>query len=64
MRTVNVPDGMKELFAKAEEVVSRFFSERVHDPTRGTIEIHGERYVLIRGAALSVEFFNQGGHRQ
>lgn len=58
MRTVNVPDGMKELFAKAEEVVSRFFSERVDDPTRGTIEIHGERYVLIRGAALSVEFFD------
>jgi signal transduction histidine kinase/CheY-like chemotaxis protein/predicted hydrocarbon binding protein len=58
MRTVRVPDGMSELFARAEEVVSRFFSERVDDPTRGTIQIHGERYVLVRAAALSVEFFD------
>ena len=58
MRTVRVPDGMSELFARAEEVVSRFFSERVDDPTRGTIQIHGERYVLLRAAALSVEFFD------
>ena len=58
MKTVRVPDGMSELFARAEEVVSRFFSERVDDPTRGTIQIHGERYVLLRAAALSVEFFD------
>ena len=58
MKTVSVPESMQELFAKAEEVVSRFFSERVDDPGRGTIEIHGERYVLLRGAALSVEFFD------
>jgi signal transduction histidine kinase len=49
---------MADLFAKAEEVVSRFFRDRVDDPTRGTIDIHGERYLLIRGAALSVEFFD------
>jgi signal transduction histidine kinase/CheY-like chemotaxis protein len=49
---------MAGLFAKAEEVVSRFFRDRVDDPTRGTIDIHGERYLLIRGAALSVEFFD------
>jgi signal transduction histidine kinase/CheY-like chemotaxis protein len=49
---------MQGLFAAAEEVVSRFFRERVDDPGRGTIEIHGERYVLLRGAALSVEFFD------
>lgn len=58
MRTVNVPEGMQDLFAKAEEVVSRFFAERADDPTHGTIDIHGERYVLIRGAALSIEFFD------
>lgn len=58
MKTVNVPEAMAELFAKAEEVVSRFFKERVDDPSRGTIEIHGERYLLIRGAALSLEFFD------
>jgi two-component system cell cycle sensor histidine kinase/response regulator CckA len=58
VKTVNVPESMKGVFARAEEVVARFFRERVDDPARGTIEIHGERYVLLRGAALSVEFFD------
>ena len=42
---------MQGLFAAAEEVVSRFFSERIDDPGHGTIEIRGERYVLLRAAA-------------
>ena len=58
MKTVTVPPPMQALFARAEEVVSRFFRERIDDPSRGTIEIHGERYVLVRAAALSVEFFD------
>ena len=58
MKTVSVPESMQDLFAAAEEVVSRFFRERVDDPGHGTIEIHGERYVLVRAAALSVEFFD------
>src|SRR5678815_1363573 len=48
---------MEELFERAEEVVSRYFRDRVDDPTRGTIEVFGERYVLVRAASLSVEFF-------
>ena len=58
LRTVRVPEGVEGIFARAEEVVSRFFSERTDDPTRGTIEIYGERYVLVRAASLSVEFFD------
>jgi len=58
MKTVRVPEAMQGLFATAEQLVSRFFSERVDDPAHGTIEIHGERYVLVRAAALSVEFFD------
>jgi two-component system cell cycle sensor histidine kinase/response regulator CckA len=58
VKTVSVPEPMQGLFAKAEEVVSRFFRDRVDDPAHGTIEIHGERYVLLRAAALSVEFFD------
>jgi signal transduction histidine kinase len=58
MKTVRVPEAMQGLFATAEKLVSRFFRERVDDPAHGTIEIHGERYVLVRGAALSVEFFD------
>src|SRR5262245_39607295 len=57
LNTVRVPPKMEALFHRAEEIVSRFFSERRDDRTRGTIEIFGERYVLVRAASLSVEFF-------
>ena len=57
LRTVRVPVGMEGPFLRAEELVSRYFRERHDDPERGTIEIFGERYVLVRAASLSVEFF-------
>ncbi|MFL5159487.1 MAG: hypothetical protein ACJ8D1_14935, partial [Microvirga sp.] len=41
----------------AEEIVSRYFRDEVRDPERGTIDIFGERYILVRAASLSVEFF-------
>jgi signal transduction histidine kinase/CheY-like chemotaxis protein/predicted hydrocarbon binding protein len=49
---------MASVFEAAEHVVSRYFAERGDSPERGTIEVHGERYVLVRAAALSVEFFS------
>ncbi|HEY5943852.1 MAG TPA: ATP-binding protein, partial [Kofleriaceae bacterium] len=49
---------MSAAFEAAEQVVSRYFAERQDSPERGTIEVHGQRYVLVRGAALSVEFFS------
>ncbi len=48
---------MGAAFLRAEELVSRFFGAWRADPQRGTIEIFGERYVLVRAASLSVEFF-------
>jgi signal transduction histidine kinase len=57
LRTVKVPPEMEALFARAEELVSRYFRDRHDDPEHGTIEIFGERYVLVRAASLSVEFF-------
>jgi predicted hydrocarbon binding protein len=57
LRTVRVPEGFVAPFAQAEEVVSRYFSLRKDDPEHGSIEIAGERYVLVRAASLSVEFF-------
>src|SRR5205085_1282357 len=57
LRTVRVPAGIEDVFKTAEEVVSRYFRERTDDPEHGTIEISGERYILLRGASLSVEFF-------
>jgi signal transduction histidine kinase/CheY-like chemotaxis protein len=53
-----VPREIEPVFAAAEEVVNRYFAARVDDATRGTIEISGERYVLVRAASLSVEFLS------
>ena len=57
-QTVKTPPQFEAIFDKAEEQVSRFFHDRRDDPTKGTIEISDERFVLVRGAALSVEFFD------
>ncbi len=57
LRTVRVPESMKRAFEDAERVVSSYFGERRDVPEEGTIEVFGERYVLVRAASLSVEFF-------
>jgi len=45
------------LFAKAQEYVSKYFSQRIENPTEGTIEVFGERYILVRAASMSIDFF-------
>ncbi len=57
LRTVRVPEPMQQLFERAEAVVSEFFNNRKDSPEQGSIEIYGERYVLLRAASLSVDFF-------
>lgn len=57
LKTVKVPKEMEPLFAKAEKVVSEYFSARKEDPSKGTIEVFGDRYIMVRAASLSVEFF-------
>lgn len=57
LKTVRVPETIAAPFAAVEDLVSRFFRERRDDPQHGTIEIFGERYLLVRAASLSVEFF-------
>ncbi|MBI4700726.1 MAG: hypothetical protein HY744_06110 [Deltaproteobacteria bacterium] len=57
LKTARVPADLAPAFAKAERVVSRYFRRRVEDPSHGRVEISGERYVLVRAASLSVEFF-------
>jgi signal transduction histidine kinase/CheY-like chemotaxis protein len=57
LSTVQVPAALAPIFERAEGIVSRYFAEQRSDPAHGSIEIHGERYVLVRAAALSVEFF-------
>lgn len=58
LNTVKCPKDFEPIFLKAQEYVSKFFSEEKVDPSKGTIEIFGERYILMRAASMSVEFFN------
>jgi len=57
LKTVRVPGGLEPVFLNAEKLVSAYFQLSVADPSRGCIEIANQRYVLIRAASLSVEFF-------
>ncbi|GEP97999.1 ATP-binding protein [Chitinophaga cymbidii] len=55
---VQVPEHFKPLFAEAEAAVKQYFSDVRMDPTKGTIEISDERYVLVRASALSKDFLD------
>jgi PAS domain S-box-containing protein len=58
LRTVRVPDAFAPVFTAAQDYVSRYFADRVENPEQGTISISGERYILVRAASMSVEFFD------
>jgi len=57
LKTARVPQQLGPAFLAAERVVTEYFRQRVEDAAQGTIEISGERFVLVRAASLSVEFF-------
>src|SRR5687768_3702907 len=57
LNTVRVPAQFEPIFEQAQEYVRTYFQERQFDPTQGTIEIFGQRYILVRSAAMSIEFF-------
>jgi two-component sensor histidine kinase/predicted hydrocarbon binding protein len=56
--TVHVPEAFREIFNKAEENVGKYFSDVYNSAEDGEISINGERYILIRSAALSYEFLD------
>jgi two-component sensor histidine kinase/predicted hydrocarbon binding protein len=57
-QTVIVPDSFRLIFNEAEKNVAAYFSDLYNSAENGEIVIHGERYILIRSAALSYEFFD------
>lgn len=57
-QTVIAPGPFREIFDQAEELVADYFSEFKRNPEKATIEINGERYILIRSDSLSYEFFD------
>jgi signal transduction histidine kinase/ActR/RegA family two-component response regulator len=56
--TVRVPEQLKSVFDAAQQTVSSYFADTRADPSRGSIEIAGERYLLIRASALSYGFLS------
>jgi signal transduction histidine kinase/ActR/RegA family two-component response regulator len=56
--TVRVPEPFKPLFDVAQETVRSYFSQCITDPTKATIKISGQRYVLLRASSLSVDFLD------
>jgi PAS domain S-box-containing protein len=57
LKHVKVPKEFEPIFAKAQKFVNKYFSDRKEDPSKATVEISGERYLLVRGASMSVDFF-------
>ncbi len=57
LNTVNVPDDFEPIFEKTQEFVKKYFNDMNCEPANGSIEIFGERYLLIRAASMSSEFF-------
>lgn len=56
--SVHVPENMKEPFSQAEKSVLSYFQNLVLNPSKGSIDIEGERYILVRASALSYDFFH------
>jgi PAS domain S-box-containing protein len=56
--TVKVPEQLNAVFVKAQQRVREYFEKFNSNPSQGTIEISGERYILVRAASLSTEFFD------
>jgi len=56
--SVTVPEPFKPLFDLAQQTVHDYFRHLKMDPTKGTIEINEQRYVLVRASALSKDFLD------
>ncbi|UKN00617.1 hypothetical protein K6119_12845 [Paracrocinitomix mangrovi] len=57
-QTVTTPQAFQEIFLKAEQNVRKYFSDSESIAENGEIKISGERYILVRSAALSYEFLD------
>jgi two-component system cell cycle sensor histidine kinase/response regulator CckA len=58
LNTVKVPEQFEPIFQKAQEYVSDYFSLKREAPSKGMIEVFDERYILVRAASMSVDFFD------
>jgi PAS domain S-box-containing protein len=54
---VEYPPQFSAIFQSAENVVGKYFKQLQLSPEKGTIEIAGQRYILVRASSLSTDFF-------
>ncbi len=55
---VKVPPALKAVFDKAQLTVAAYFKNLKIDPSQASIEVGGQRYLLMRAASLSIGFYN------
>lgn len=56
LKAAKVPEILEPIFETAEAYVDNYFKSYKQDPSKGTIEIAGERYILVRAESMSVQF--------
>ncbi len=59
LKYVKVPEQFAPVFESAETVVSEYFESMKKEPEQGTIEIAGDRYILVRAESMSLRFIEQ-----
>ena len=58
LSTVSVPPELESVFLKAQRYVDKYFGQKREAPGKAQIEVSGERYILVRAASMSKEFFD------
>ncbi len=58
LRDADVPEEFRSIFLRAQLYAEQYFGDRKEIARKGMIEISGERYILVRSAAMSKEFFD------
>ncbi|MCA9566930.1 MAG: hypothetical protein KC656_03770, partial [Myxococcales bacterium] len=53
-----VPAELEPLFQRAQAYVREYFGELSADPAEGAVRFHGERYIRVRAASISIGFFD------
>jgi len=56
--SAEVPEPFQSIFLKAQVYIDRYFKNRRENAQEGTIEISGERYLLMRADTLALDLFD------
>lgn len=59
LTTAKVPKPFEPLFEVADKHVAALFQDFKREPSKGTIHVGGERYILVRAQSLFMSLFDQ-----